>query len=91
MSGPACGFHFVEGERYVVFASKSHLGLHVSFCSRTQPAKYAAEDIAYLRSLPSLPKRQPLRERTGNTLTIQTSYQQCRLGLIIISRPSGIM
>jgi hypothetical protein len=54
--GPACGFHFVEGERYVIFASRSAIGLHVSLCSRTRPAKYAAEDIAYLRTLPSLQK-----------------------------------
>lgn len=56
MDGPACGFHFVEGERYVIFGSRTPIGLHVSLCSRTRPAKNAADDIAYLRSLPSLQK-----------------------------------
>jgi hypothetical protein len=56
MDGPACGFHFVEGERYLVFASKSTLGFHVSLCSRTRLVKNADEDIAYLRSIPTLQK-----------------------------------
>ena len=56
MNGAACGYHFVKGESYVVFASKTPIGLHVSLCSHTRPVKEAADDIAYLRSLPSLPK-----------------------------------
>jgi len=54
-SGPACGFHFVEGKRYVVYASKEDGRLYVSMCSHTQLAKYAQDEIPYLRSLPSLP------------------------------------
>jgi hypothetical protein len=54
--GSACGYPFIEGERYIVFASKTALGLSVVLCSRTRPAKNAAEDIAYLRSLPFLQK-----------------------------------
>ena len=54
-SGPACGYTFVEGERYVVYAASHANQLFVSMCSHTRPAKFAEEDLAYLRSLPSLP------------------------------------
>jgi hypothetical protein len=55
-SSAACGFPFQQGERYLVFASKTKdAQLAVSLCSATRPAKYAEEDIAYLRSVPSLP------------------------------------
>jgi len=52
-SSASCGYSFVKGERYVVFAWSSDGRLSVSLCSATRPAKYAEEDIAYLRSIPS--------------------------------------
>src|SRR6266404_676264 len=52
----ACGYSFQEGERYLVFAGKQGGRLGVSLCSATRPAKYAEEDIAYLRSIPGLPQ-----------------------------------
>ena len=52
----ACGFSFAVGKRYLVFAGKQEGNLWVSLCSATKPAKYATEDIAYLRSLPTLPE-----------------------------------
>lgn len=55
-SSAACGYPFQQGERYLVFASVTKdKKLIVSLCSATKPAKYADEDIGYLRSLPSLP------------------------------------
>ena len=55
-SGAGCGYAFKEGERYLVFASKTKdEKLIVSLCSATKPAQYADEDLAYLRSIPSLP------------------------------------
>jgi hypothetical protein len=55
-SGAGCGYGFKQGERYVVFASKApDEKLIVSLCSATRPVQYAAEDLAYLRSIPSLP------------------------------------
>lgn len=54
-SGSACGYNFVRGERYVVYAGSGLGGLSVSLCSHTRPAKYAEEDIRYFRSLSSLP------------------------------------
>jgi hypothetical protein len=50
----SCGYSFLKGERYVIFAWSSGGRLMVSLCSATRPAKYAEEDIAYLRSIPSL-------------------------------------
>ena len=54
-SEPSCGYHFVEGERYVVYAGKQEGRLYVSMCSHTNLAKNAQDEIPYLRSLPSLP------------------------------------
>jgi hypothetical protein len=55
-SSAACGFSFQQGERYLVYASSTRdAQLLVSLCSATRPAKYAEEDIAYLRSVPTLP------------------------------------
>jgi len=53
-SSASCGYSFLQGERYVIFAWSSGGRLMVSLCSATRPAKYAEEDIAYLRSIPSL-------------------------------------
>jgi hypothetical protein len=61
-SSAACGFEFQEQERYLIFASASKDGqLTVSLCSATKPAQYAAEDISYLRSLPSLKPTSTIR------------------------------
>ena len=55
-SSASCGFPFQKDERYIVFAAKTKEGdLAVSMCSGTRPAKGNEEDIAYLRSIPSLP------------------------------------
>lgn len=55
-SGAGCGYAFKEGERYLIFASKTKdEKLLVSLCSATKPAQYADEDLAYLRSIASLP------------------------------------
>jgi hypothetical protein len=51
-----CGYSFQEGERYLVFAGGQSDQLTVSLCSATKPARYAEDDIAYLRSIPALPK-----------------------------------
>lgn len=52
----ACGYPFVDGERYLVYAGIENNKFYVSLCSSTKPAKFADEDIAYLRSMPNLPK-----------------------------------
>lgn len=52
--GVACGFGFVEGRRYLVYASKSPAGtLSVTHCSRTRPIEKAGDDLRYLTALPA--------------------------------------
>jgi hypothetical protein len=54
-SESACGYSFEQGDKYLVFANIDGTKLIVDLCSATKPAKYASDDIAYLRSLPTLP------------------------------------
>jgi len=54
--GGDCGYRFVAGRRYLVYASKATSGqLVTSICSRTRPLEAAAEDLAYLSTLPQQP------------------------------------
>lgn len=51
-SGPACGYTFKVGERFLVYASKSRDGgFSTSICSRTRPMADAAEDLRFLETL----------------------------------------
>jgi hypothetical protein len=57
-----CGFAFRAGRRYLVYASKHRGGaLATGICSRTRTAEEAAEDLAYLDSMPT--------SRTGAEVT----------------------
>jgi hypothetical protein len=49
--GGDCGFNFVMGQRYIVYAGETPTGYHTGICQRTRPAVEAAEDLKYLRSL----------------------------------------
>lgn len=49
----ACGFHFVKGERYNVYAYEAEGKLHTSLCSRTAHVEQAEEDLVAL-DLPEL-------------------------------------
>ncbi len=44
----ACGYQFVAGEEYVIYASESEGQLETTLCSRTQPLADAADDLAAL-------------------------------------------
>ena len=46
--GAACGYTFVQGASYLVYASADSDGLHVLSCSRTRPISEAGEDLALL-------------------------------------------
>jgi hypothetical protein len=48
-----CGYQFVRGEKYLVYAFGSSLLVHK--CSRTRPIAAAGEDLQYLRSLTKQP------------------------------------
>lgn len=51
IQGPACGFRFEEGRRYLVYARLSSSGeLSVSLCSRTRRLRQAEFDLGVLGS-----------------------------------------
>lgn len=55
-SGPACGYQFKEGERYLVYAHHRSGAPEfvVSLCSRTRLLAEAAEDLQFLQTLSSV-------------------------------------
>ncbi len=56
MGGGDCGYPFVVGMSYVVYASSTRDGLLVtSICTKTQPASSAGGDLKYLRALTQSP------------------------------------
>jgi hypothetical protein len=51
--GGDCGYWFIRGERYLVYANGDEKGnLYTNICSRTRPLVAADEDLPFLRSLP---------------------------------------
>jgi hypothetical protein len=56
LGGGDCGYGFVTGRQYLVYASKTQSGrLSTGSCSRTRPLEDAAEDVAYLATLAQAP------------------------------------
>jgi hypothetical protein len=55
LGGGDCGINFKEGELYLVYALRDGSTLYTGICSRTQPLKFAAEDLEYLRTIKKLP------------------------------------
>jgi hypothetical protein len=52
--GGDCGYAFVSGRRYVVYAWKTEsTQLTTGICSRTRPIEKADEDLRYLTSMPA--------------------------------------
>lgn len=79
--GGDCGYDFVSGKRYLVYAYRSTQGnrLVTSICSRTKPYEAADEDIKFLGKLPSISlgvtiygeiKRQLHSVKTGDAKTV---------------------
>lgn len=54
--GGDCGYAFVAGESYLVYAYQAQgaPSLSTGICGRTRPLSQADEDIAYMRSVPSI-------------------------------------
>jgi hypothetical protein len=51
--GGDCGYWFVRGERYLVYAyGNPKDGLGTGICTRTRPVAHAVEDLEFLRRLP---------------------------------------
>jgi hypothetical protein len=67
-SGPACGYSFKPGERYVVYATRPSdgSGLRTGICSRTRPLAQAGDDIRFLNTLA---KPTPPGARVSGTIT----------------------
>ena len=54
--GGDCGYRFVTGRRYLIYASKAESGrLSTGICSRTRPLEEAGEDVAYLATVAQSP------------------------------------
>ncbi|NUO79714.1 T9SS type A sorting domain-containing protein [candidate division KSB1 bacterium] len=52
----ACGFDFVVGKTYLVYANKDENGgLYTHLCTRTQPENLAQSDLNYLRGFSEFP------------------------------------
>ncbi|HEX5081012.1 MAG TPA: hypothetical protein VFY40_03130 [Blastocatellia bacterium] len=55
LTGGACGYHFKDGERYVVYAVRSGQDknrLYSGICNRIKLVAEAEEDFAYFRAIP---------------------------------------
>ena len=52
MGGGDCGYNFVKGQRYLVYAHERRGRLYATICSRTKLLIEAGEDLAYFRNLP---------------------------------------
>lgn len=64
-SGPACGYGFKSGERYLVYANRRGTELVTGICSRTRPMADAAEDLQFFQTF-SAPSD---RARLSGTVT----------------------
>ncbi len=54
--GDLCGFPFSKGHEYLVYGRRLPSGeVYVSICSSTKSEKDAAEDLKYLRGIPTAP------------------------------------
>ena len=62
--GPNCGYNFVPGRRYLVYAEERTDGqLYTSVCQATKPLAEAGADLSFIRGLPTAP---PLAAIYGN-------------------------
>jgi len=69
----ACGYEFQVGENYVIYAYNAGDGkLHTNICTRTRPARFAADDLKYLATAASFPLA------IGNAWTLQQKQTQVR-------------
>jgi hypothetical protein len=48
--GGDCGYDFVQGRRYLVYAGDYGRGLETGMCHRTRPLERAGEDLKYLET-----------------------------------------
>jgi hypothetical protein len=51
IGGGDCGFNFIAGQSYLIYANRQGGRIATSICSRTRLVAQAAEDLEYLRGL----------------------------------------
>ena len=72
-SGPACGYGFKPGERYLVYANRKGTELVTGICSRTRPLADATEDLEFFQSF-QRPANEPVSMEPSPTGSVT-----CRL------------
>lgn len=68
----ACGYEFIVGEEYVVYAYEYDGKLHTNLCTRTRATRFAMDDLKYLATAASFPLA------VGNTWTLQRKLTSIR-------------
>jgi hypothetical protein len=78
----SCGYNFVVGEEYLVYANTSETGLTTGLCSRTMPLSSAGEDLAALgEGVIPAPAAQP----TSSTLPWALAVVAVLAGLVLFA------
>jgi hypothetical protein len=78
----SCGYNFVVGEEYLVYAYNSESGLTTGLCNRTMPLSSAGEDLAALGEgvTPA-----PAAEPTSSTLPWALAAGAVVAGLVLLA------
>jgi hypothetical protein len=78
----SCGYNFVVGEEYLVYATNSETGLTTGLCNRTMPLSSAGEDLAALgEGVVPAPATQP----TSSTMSWGLAAGALLAGLVLIA------
>jgi hypothetical protein len=78
----SCGYDFVVGEEYLVYANISDTGLTTGLCSRTMPLSSAGEDLAVLGE-GTIPV--PLSEPTSSAIPWVLTAGAVVIGLTLLA------
>jgi hypothetical protein len=78
----SCGYNFVVGEEYLVYANNSETGLTTGLCNRTMPLSSAGEDLAALgEGVIPAPAAQP----TSSTMPWGLAAGALLAGLVLLA------
>lgn len=79
--GDNCGYPFVKGASYLVYAYRDEKDdrLYTSSCTRTQRVANASEDLQYLRGLASAPRTVTISGKVQRHLSYAGNYAQANL------------
>jgi hypothetical protein len=92
--GADCGFNFVRGRRYLVYAREGEDGrLYTSVCAATKPLEEAGDDLAFIRGLATAPALAAIYgnvEYSGRDLKDDSYRGDPAAGLRVIVEGSGV-